>query len=185
MFEYLEKQQQTLIKILLSGFMYSVVRDPKTKKVNDVESINSLCRIELAKTFLSKNKNFSSALESDIAHYLDLRIPYLYYKLINNINDDCKENYQGISSSPEMTYQFPESHKVEDKENPNGKRPKNIDKCPATPAQMRYLSSLVKNGGYKLIAEQLTVRQADVLIKFFVDDIQPNEEDFDLLEYDV
>lgn len=187
-FTTVEKKKRNLLQFALSRYLYLIVRDNETKLVKNVPLLNSLDRFSLAEDFLKGNTEYDNNLKTEIAHYIDLRIPYYYYKIANTINVEYKENYQGVASAhPDLMYQFPESYNNEGASNPNFNRHKKMETYPSTIAQIKYLQSLAKNAGYTLRIpwESLNARQADVLIRFFVDDIEPSVEDFYLLEYDI
>ncbi|WP_407306403.1 hypothetical protein [Desulfosporosinus sp. SB140] len=120
LFSYLLNNNRAFVKSLKIAIGRFVVKyiNSNYPFVLSVDSINKLDRIILAKTFLQtkpdlKEKfNIKDSFLQDIAQFIDLKIPYHYWVLINNHQRGYNE-YRGIYSVPDLIFTYTNNYKIE------------------------------------------------------------------------
>jgi len=169
-----------------------------------VEYVNLIDRKEAAKRFVLANRKYflwhikpiynllfdDRALESfeeEVSLYIDFKIPYFYYLKKNNISpQDGFKYYKGISNiSEDIQYHYDKSKAIDEVVYFNKDANGNIF-IGATDKQINYLKSLLKQHGYKLKVDynKLRMEDAKVLLAFFIDDVDLEENFYNnYLEY--
>lgn len=185
MFDYIERKKSFLVN-LGKYISYEIVTEftlETGSRIRTVEELNSMDRLELAKNFTQRRReyfkgiNITEEIITDIARYIDERIPQTYEKHLNNRNDKAPAKINTSAEEYGLIYRL--------KGSINEKKKTSITY--ATDKQISYLEHLATEGGFKLKenCNELTSSAASKLISFLLG--TKSEPDFMLnyLEYDI
>lgn len=185
MFDYIERKKSFLVNLgkYISHEIVTEFNSETGSRIRTVEELNNLNRLELAKNFTQRKReyfkgiNITEKIIIDIARYIDERIPQAYEKHLNNRNDKAPTKLNTSAEEYGLIYHLKGSINEE----------KKTFVIYATDKQISYLEHLATEGGFKIKGDcnKLTSVEASKLISFLLG--SEDEPDFMLnyLEYDI